>query len=229
MIYVYKYYRAYIFLGLNFLALCYTDKFWSFSLTNLKGDIIFWDSSLKKPIIPGFGRGEIVIIYPNPGKSAGNQWKSAGFLDFFLLKKFLGTGESGWAWYSQGEIRWRGQYWGDQTWNNAGWAARGKQVQLNTWNFVALCLWTPSAQIPRNFVDSFFLLHLFKCPLFNGRYLHFRILKFPLNYFLIPKPKKHAHVLMFCPSTSQLPAVQRDLWRDGAQQLWLIGGLGLLA
>ena len=44
-----------------------------------------------------------------------------------------------------------------------------------------------------------------------GRYLHFRILKFTLNYFLIPKPKKHAHVLMFCPSTSQLPAVQRDL------------------
>jgi hypothetical protein len=43
-----------------------------------------------------------------------------------------------------------------------------------------LCLWTPSAQIPRNLVDSFFLLHLFKCPLFNGRYLHFRILKFPL-------------------------------------------------
>ena len=145
---------------------------------------------------------------------------------FFPLEEIpwdRGEWLSGWAWYSQGGIHWRGQqiwfatqvgqYWGDQTWNNAGWAARGKKVQLNTWNFVALCLFT----IGLNPNHEILLTRFFCCICSDA------------HYFLIPKPKKHARVLMLCPSTSQLPAVQRDLWRDGAQQLWLIGGLGLLA
>lgn len=90
----------------------------------------------------------------------------------------------------------------------------GKQVQLNTWNFVALCLFT----IGSNPKHKIVLTRFFCCICSDA------------HYFLIPKPKKTctcSDVLPF-----NFPAARselRHLRRDGAQQLWLIGGLGLLA